>query len=65
MLGGAEQSEASEFRAEQWAGGLNWDELLDPAKGGPGDPPGREEAVKAALELSEKKRRQRGLGKKR
>ena len=32
--------------------GLNWSELLDPANGGPGEPPGRSEAVKAASEAS-------------
>jgi len=43
---------------------MNWNELLKAENGGPGEVPGREEAVKAALELSEMKRRRRGAGKK-
>ena len=31
---------------------LNWTKLLDPANGGPGEPPGRAEAVEAALEAT-------------
>ena len=31
---------------------LNWSELLDPANGGPGEPPGRAEAVEAAAETT-------------
>jgi|TARA_Y100000033_G_scaffold10913_1_gene10045 hypothetical protein len=31
---------------------LSWSELLDPANGGPGEPPGRAEAVAAAAETT-------------
>ena len=31
---------------------LNWSVLLDPANGGPGEPPGRAEAVEAAAETT-------------
>ena len=31
---------------------LNWSELLDPANGGPGEPPGRVKAVEAAIETT-------------
>ena len=31
---------------------LNWIELLDPANGGPGEPPGRADAVAAAAETT-------------
>jgi hypothetical protein len=31
---------------------LNWAKLLDPANGGPGEPPGRAEAVEAAKETT-------------
>jgi|TARA_R100000030_G_scaffold62268_1_gene47153 hypothetical protein len=31
-------------------GGLNWADLLDPKNGGPGEPPGRPQAVEAAAE---------------
>ena len=31
---------------------LNWSVLLDPANGGPGEPPGRAEAVQAAAETT-------------
>ena len=43
----------------------DWTSLLNKDNGGPGEVPGRAEAVKAALELSEMKRRRRELGKKR
>lgn len=36
---------------------LNWAELLKPENGGPGDSPGRDEAVRYALEaVAERKR---------
>ena len=44
---------------------LNWNELVRVENGGPGEVPGREEAVREAKELSERKRRERGLRKKR
>ena len=31
---------------------LNWKKLLDQANGGPGEPPGRAEAVEAAMEAT-------------
>ena len=34
---------------------FDWGKLLDPAEGGPGEVPGRAEAVAAARELSEGK----------
>jgi hypothetical protein len=41
----------------------DWTSLLSKDNGGPGEVPGRAEAVKAALELSEQKRRRRELKK--
>lgn len=36
---------------------MNWTELLKPENGGPGDSPGRDQAVKEALEaVAERKR---------
>lgn len=41
---------------------LNWAELLKPENGGPGDSPGRDEAVRYALEaVAERKRVQAEL----
>jgi len=34
-------------------GELDWSRLLDPANGGPGEPPGRAEATKAAKKATE------------
>tara|TARA_Y100000361_G_C10973272_1_gene245102 strand:+ start:224 stop:379 length:156 start_codon:yes stop_codon:yes gene_type:complete len=34
------------------SGDLDWSRLLDPANGGPGEPPGREEATEAAMQLT-------------
>jgi hypothetical protein len=34
---------------------LNWSVLLDPANGGPGEPPGRAEAVRAAAETTKQR----------
>ena len=42
---------------------MNWVELLRVENGGPGEVPGREEAVREARELSERKRRRREAGK--
>ena len=36
---------------------FDWGKLLDPSNGGPGEVPGRAEAVAAARELSEAKAR--------
>ena len=43
---------------------FDWGKLLDPAEGGPGEVPGRAEAVAAARELSEVKARRREAGRK-
>jgi len=51
--------------AKRKGGCSDWTSLLRKDNGGPGEVPGRDEAVKAALELSEKKRRRRELGRKR
>ena len=42
---------------------LRWSELLKAENGGPGEVPGREEAVREARELSERKRKRKGAGK--
>ena len=42
---------------------MNWVELLKAENGGPGEVPGREEAVREARELSERKRRRKAAGK--
>jgi len=44
-------------------GGQSWTELLKPENGGPGDSPGRSEAVRRSLESVAEKRRQANLGK--
>jgi len=49
--------------AKRKGGCSDWTSLLSKDNGGPGDSPGRAEAVRAALELSEMKRRRRGLKK--
>ena len=49
--------------ARKSEGRLNWSELLKAENGGPGEVPGREEAVRAARELSERKRRRKEAGK--
>ena len=49
--------------ARKSEGRLRWSELLRVESGGPGEVPGREEAVREAIELSEKKRRRREGGK--
>ncbi len=49
--------------AKRKHGCSDWTRLLSKDNGGPGEVPGRAEAVKAALELSEMKRRRRGLKK--
>ena len=43
--------------------GFDWEKLLDPAEGGPGEVPGRAEAVAAARELSEAKAKRGKCGK--
>ena len=43
--------------------GQNWTELLKPENGGPGDSPGRSEAVKRSLESVAEKRRRANLSK--
>lgn len=44
---------------------FDWEKLLDPSNGGPGEVPGRAEAVAAARELSEAKaKRGKGAGRK-
>ena len=42
---------------------MNWVELLKAENGGPGEVPRREEAVREAKELSERKRRRKAAGK--
>tara|TARA_B100000073_G_C23573423_1_gene509169 strand:- start:225 stop:368 length:144 start_codon:yes stop_codon:yes gene_type:complete len=42
---------------------FNWEKLLDPEQGGPGEVPGRAEAVAAARELSEGKAKRVKRGK--
>ena len=49
--------------ARRSGGRLRWRELLKVENGGPGEVPGREEAVREAREVSEKKRRRREAGK--
>ena len=51
--------------AKRRDGCFDWTSLLSKDNGGPGEVPGRDEAVRAAKELSERKRRERGLRKKR
>lgn len=36
---------------------MNWAELLKPENGGPGEPPGRDEAVQYALEMTAERKR--------
>ena len=49
--------------ARKSVGRLNWRELLKVEKGGPGEVPGREEAVREAIEVSERKRKRKAAGK--
>ena len=49
--------------ARKSEGRLRWSELLKAENGGPGEVPGREEAVREAIELSERKQRKREGGK--
>ena len=62
-MGGVKRGETSAFGAERRVCQLNWVELLRVENGGPGEVPGREEAVREARELSERKRRRREAGK--
>jgi hypothetical protein len=50
--------------ARKRVGCSDWTSLLSKDNGGPGEVPGRAEAVREAIELSKRKRRMRG-GKKR
>ena len=49
--------------ARKSEGRLRWSELLKVENGGPGEVPGREEAVREARELSERKRKRKAAGK--
>ena len=49
--------------ARKRGGRLRWSELLKVENGGPGEVPGREEAVIEAREVSERKRRRKAAGK--
>ena len=60
--------EAAAGREGSEAALVNWGELLEPGRGGPGEPPGREELVKQLQEekmcqpvdsVQQKKRRRR------
>lgn len=61
----SEDGDAGLNAARRSEGRLNWRELLRVENGGPGEVPGREEAVKGAIELSVMKSRRRGRRKKR
>ena len=58
-----EGGDAGLSAARRSEGRLRWSELLRVEKGGPGEVPGREEAVREARELSERKRKRREAGK--